>query len=235
MEFAIEDVRVIRAHEQRKKRFEAKAAREQGDSKPVEGEGEDGKKRPNEKVEWQMKCKEKRMRKRGSQAEKKEEEMNESEGAPSPGKDGVFVVSEKRVPARASERKRKMTAPGIQTETADDGKLVGRGSAKKKKKKKNGLAPVSQHEAESVNSALIGRKRKAARDDSDIARVDNGEGEGSMRHRPRAAKQQKTGSGVKRSDSERLEGQGVKPAGKQSRKVPQYSNCSIVYAHQYLL
>ena len=225
MEFAIEDVRVIRAHEQRKKRVEAKAAREQGDSKPVEGEE---KKRPNEKVEWQIKCKEKRMRRRENQAEKKKE----SEGAPSPGKDGVFVVTEKRVPAAgASKRKRKTTAPGIQTETADDGKLVGRGSVKKKNKK-NGLAPVSQHEAESVNSALIGRKRKAARDDSDIARADDGEGEGSVRHRPRAAKQQKTGSGVKRSDSELLEGQGVKPAGKQSRKVPRFS---IVYAHQYLL
>ena len=233
MEFAIEDVRVIRAHEQRKKRVEAKVAREQGDSKPVEG---DEKKRPNEKVEWQIKCKEKRMRRRESQAEKKKE----SEDAPSPGKDGVFVVSEKRVPAAGvSKRKRKTTAPGIQTETADDGKLVGRGSAKKtkknKKKKENGLAPVSQHEAESVNSALIGRKRKAARDDSDIARADDGEGEGSVRHRPRAAKQQKTGSDVKRSDSELLEGQGVKPAGKQSRKVPRYINFSIVYAHQYLL
>ena len=69
VEFAVEDARIMRAREQRKKRSESKKGviggqilehREEG-HKGVRGKGVRG---TNKRVEWQLKCKEKRLRRR---------------------------------------------------------------------------------------------------------------------------------------------------------------------------
>ena len=196
MEFAIEDVRVIRAHEQRKKRFEAKAAREQGDSKPVEGEynGEgEGSMRHRPRAAKQQKT--------GSGVKRSDSELLEGQGVKPAGKQSRKVPRYSNFSMRHRPRAAKQQKTGSGVKRSDSERLEGQG-----------VKPAGK------------QSRK-------VPQYSNF----SMRHRPMAAKQQKTGSDVKRSDSERLEGQGVKPAGKQSRKVPQYSNFSIVYAHQYLL
>ena len=64
VEFAVEDVRIMRVRDQRKKRLASKnsiTGRHQED--PISGEGESVR-GTNKKVNWQLKCKEKRLRRR---------------------------------------------------------------------------------------------------------------------------------------------------------------------------
>ena len=72
VEFAVEDARIMKTREERKKRQQQNKISDGGpkggqNSRPG-GQGadgrEEGEKRKNKKVEWQVKCKEKRMRRR---------------------------------------------------------------------------------------------------------------------------------------------------------------------------
>ena len=74
VEFAVEDARIMRARELKKRRSDSKRSvvGAQGDKNVGEGEqGEGGGRRgTNKKVEWQLKCKEKRLRRREQRAKK---------------------------------------------------------------------------------------------------------------------------------------------------------------------
>ena len=72
VEFAVEDARIMKTREERKKRQQQKKISDGGpkggQNSGLGGQGadgrEEGEKRKNRKVEWQVKCKEKRMRRR---------------------------------------------------------------------------------------------------------------------------------------------------------------------------
>lgn len=90
VEFAVEDVRILRAREAKKKQVKMRAGelqnsreneeeKEGRESPRMRRKERDGGERGNKRVEWQVKCKEKRLRKRERQSEKTvtdvEEEM----------------------------------------------------------------------------------------------------------------------------------------------------------------
>ncbi|CAI8032099.1 RNA-binding protein 28 [Geodia barretti] len=79
VEFAVEDVRVMRVREDRKKRQGERAVGgHTGGQNSVAGgqgnEGGEGEKRKSKKVEWQLRCKEKRLRRRETKQQKVDED-----------------------------------------------------------------------------------------------------------------------------------------------------------------
>lgn len=105
-------------------------------------EGDGRKKRQNKRVEWQVKCKEKRLRKRERQTEKKDSDGGGSSSAGSLREDSVFVVKGKSMTEKQPEKRRMKKEKSLEKENG--GRLLPAAS--------NG--PV-------VNPSLNGRKRRA--------------------------------------------------------------------------
>ena len=125
VEFAVEDARIMRAREQKMRRSKARmgAGGPRRDQNSGEGGQEGERRRPNKKVEWQVKCKEKRLRRRERQGE--EEDSGGAKQTPPPRSDGVFVVKEKQTPVTAEKHQRKLNRHrksewSVRTDTKDD-------------------------------------------------------------------------------------------------------------------
>ena len=152
VEFAVEDARIMQAREQRKTRRESKATASVRGQEGGQMSGQGGAegvevKRKNKKVEWQLKCREQRLRKR-------ERETGNGEKINKTKNDRIEISTEHEI---KSERRRK---DGVKRVKLDE-KLV---------EKDGTLRPQNSHSIKTGrhgDRGVDGKKRKRGERDGD--------------------------------------------------------------------